>query len=361
MSEPLAPIAVGATYRSIQPQHNFFKMDSKYYYIKSVPERSSHLDKITYPLSGDEIIAEHGVYVYVILRINEQNIVYAKPTLSIQEIQTKHMELISDIKDKLEVPFETGPDGSPILYLLYAGEMKVEITDEITVNFNFLSGTYMSERIDPNEPKGNDEIAIQIFRDNISVGVKYQYLKGTLSLITNKNIPPSHELIAELIHSGAVIYVVVNTEGLNENPTEQYRELNRMIIDKFTYYPPRLLQIERQCDTLIDMAMRQPIKGSSEEDKTQKIKERDEKIIKYIEKKENDILKLNESLQFDKYFKIIEPSSSEEIPPNIQTQDELHESLKSIGKGGRRRQKTRNRNKFGRRQKTRNRKSFYYN
>jgi len=289
----IEPQAITPTYMPVSPQHSLIRLNGDYYYIKSVPDRSEYIDKITYPLTRDEIIAEPGIYVYVIVGdpITNEPLLFAKKTLSIQEIQTKHMELLSDIVDKLKIPITT---------LYYAGEIMVEInTANIIVKFNFLSGTYMENKINPDDPQGNDVIVAEILKRNIGElsdkPILYEYLPGIKSLINIQHLPASMDLITNLLHSGAEIYKL-SKEKID--PTLNYGKIKKMIDDRFLYYQARKNQINNYYDFMNRSANPDKVL-QNEALRTQKLKDLDDSIL------------------FDKYFVRSFPEAVDEIPPRI--------------------------------------------
>jgi hypothetical protein len=286
----IEPQEITPTYIPLLPQNDLIKLNDDYYYIKSVPNRSEYIDKITYPLRGDEIIAESGIYIYVIVGhpITNEPLLFAKRTLSIQEIQTKHMELLSDIVDKLKIPITT---------LYYAGEIMVEInTDNIIVKFNFLSGTYMEDKINPDDPQGNDVRVIEILKRNIGQlnssdkPILYEYLPGIKSLINNQNLPVSMDLITNLLYSGAEIYKLSKE---NIDPTCNFGKIKQMISDRFVYYQPRKAQINKYFDYMKSRGL--PNEAL----------------------RDKQLLDLDNSILFDKYFVRYVPDAVDEIPPRI--------------------------------------------
>ena len=283
----IEPQAITPTYIPISPQNDLIKLNDDYYYINSVPNRSEYIDKITYPLTGDEIIAEPGIYIYVIVGdpITNEPLLFAKRTLSLQEIQTKHMELLSDIADKFEIPITT---------LYYAGEIMVEInTDKIIVKFNFLSGTYMEDKIHPNDPQGNDVRVIEILKRNIGETdkpIRYEYLPGFQSLINNQNLHVSMDFITDLLHSGAEIYKLSKE---NIDPTWNFGKIKQMINDRFVYYQPRKSQINKYFDYMKSRGL--PNEAL----------------------RDKQLFDLENSILFDKFFVRYIPDAVDEIPSRI--------------------------------------------
>ena len=111
-------------------------------------------------LVDDEIIADPGVYCWILGEITNpgETHIYAKKSESIQEIQSKHVNIVREIMLSDEVK---GLHGCGFK-VLYAGEVKVEINKKgrVSLEFNFLSGTFMADR--PDISSGNHADAINI-------------------------------------------------------------------------------------------------------------------------------------------------------------------------------------------------------
>jgi hypothetical protein len=225
----ITPQEIDTTYIQMGAEQNVVKIDGNYYYFKAMPKRSPFIDKITYILEGDELISEPGVYVYVIVGnpINNKPILFSKKVVSPQEIQTKHNDLLSDVHDKL---------GLDINSLYYAGEIIVEIHgDEIILKFNYLSGTYMIDIIDPDDPKENVQFVIDILQSELkNPNIIYEYVPGLQTFITSQRVPLTLSIIQDLLHSGANIYVIDEATqlqyGLNTIP-----KVKRIISDEYNY------------------------------------------------------------------------------------------------------------------------------
>ena len=278
----ITPQEVDTTYSQMGAEQNIMKIDGIYYYIKSTPKRSPFIDKMTYVLEGDELISEPGVYVYIIVKNPKNNkpILFSKRVISLQEIQTKHNDLLSDLYDKL---------GLDITSLYYAGEMIVEmIRDKIILKFNYLSGTYMQDRIDPNDPKQNVEVVIQILQHELkNPNIIYEYVPGLQTFITSQRVPLTLSIIQDLLHAGGDIYVIDEATqlqyGLNTIP-----KIKRIISDESTYIAKKNV-INRKYDTLIKL----PINES--------------KIPELEEQRLIELQKLEDTNLFNKVFVKLEP------------------------------------------------------
>ena len=246
----IAPQDISTTYGQMGVQNEVIAINGDYYYITKVPPQSEFIDKITPLLEDDEIISEPGFYVYVIVSNPENSspMLFAKRIISSQEIQTKHNDLLSDI----------GKHGINITQLYYAGEMIVEMDrdrEHIHIKFNFLSGTYMSGIINPDDPQEHSEQVINIFKDKFkSDKITYEYVPGITSFITNANIPLTLESIEDFLQSGAEIlklrkedthdiFVAGDTESIKLNKVKN-------IILKSKFYPSKVIETNRRFDAL---------------------------------------------------------------------------------------------------------------
>lgn len=121
------------------------------------------ISEMNHLLEGDEIIAEPGVYCWVLGEITNpgETHIYAKKSESIQEIQSKHINIVREImlSDSVKDVHDCG------FKILYAGEVKVEINKKgrVSLEFNFLSGTFMADRDDMSEGKVADAINITLY------------------------------------------------------------------------------------------------------------------------------------------------------------------------------------------------------
>jgi len=129
---------------SVAIEKNVFQYNGKWYVIykdcdnmtNDVIEELSPLKKLDDPLSN---YLEPGVYVWVISSDTSGSIhLYAKKTIFVQEIQTKHHNIIYDLQNDKD-------PGIVLNELYYAGELQVD-GDVKQINLNFLSGSYMLDR-----------------------------------------------------------------------------------------------------------------------------------------------------------------------------------------------------------------------
>jgi hypothetical protein len=278
----ISPQEVDTTYSQMGAEQNIIKVDGIYYYIKSTPKRSPFIDKITYILEGDELISEPGVYTYIIVKNPKNNkpILFSKRVISLQEIQTKHNDLLSDLYDKL---------GLDITSLYYAGEMLLEMKgDTIFLKFNYLSGTYMQGIIDPDDPKQNVEVVIEILQHELKYpNIIYEYIPGLQTFITSHRVPLTLSIIQDLLHAGADIYIIDEATqvqyGLNTIP-----KIKRIISEEFTFVAKKNM-INRKYDALIKL----PTNKS--------------KIHELEEQKLIELQKLEDTNLFNKVFIKLEP------------------------------------------------------
>ena len=242
----ISPQEIDTDYVQTGAEQNVVKIDGNYYYFKSMSKRSPFIDKITYILQGDELISEPGVYVYAIVGnpTNNEPMLFSKRVVSPQEIQTKHNDLLTDIHLEL---------GLDIKLLFYAGEMIVEMHgDLITLKFNYLSGTYMKDIIDPDDPKENVPFVIDILKSELkTTNIIYEYVPGLQTFITSQRVPLTLSIIQDLLHSGANIYVIDEATqlqyGLNTIP-----KIRKIITDEY-YYIPRKDTINIKYDSLVKL------------------------------------------------------------------------------------------------------------
>jgi len=207
-----------------------------------------------------------------------------------------------DISTKLEIPFTE---------LLYAGEMMVELNiEEVNVKFNFLSGSFMLDVIDPDNPKGNDEIVIDILKRNIGVTdssgkpIRYEYISGLKTLITSSNIPLSLDFIFELVESGAEVYVLPK-EKIDSRMT--FGKINDIIYKKFSYYQAKKNQINREFELLKNAGRPNEVE------------------------RERQLQELENSIIFDKVFVKLEPHVLKEIAPEANPHEAFEFEFSKLG------------------------------
>ena len=98
---------------------------TEYFRIDINNLENPQISKMNALLEGDEIIAEPGVYCWVLGEITNpgETHIYAKKSESIQEIQSKHVNIVREImlSDNVKGVHECG------FKVLYAGEVKVKI------------------------------------------------------------------------------------------------------------------------------------------------------------------------------------------------------------------------------------------
>jgi len=252
----ITPQEIDTKYVQMSAEQKVVKIDGNYYYFKAFPKRSPFIDKITYILEGDELISEPGVYVYVIvgnpdIKLSYEDkdklpmpMLFSKRVVSPQEIQTKHNDLLTDVHLEL---------GLDINFLYYAGEMIVEMQgDAIILKFNYLSGTYMIDIIDPDDPKQNVPVVIDILQSELkNPNIIYEYIPGLQTFITSQKIPLTLSIIQDLLHSGADIYVI-NEETQLQYGLNTIAKVKRIISEEYNYIARKNV-INRQYDTLIKL------------------------------------------------------------------------------------------------------------
>ena len=191
------PLDNCSSYKPMGIQQNVFELNNKYFYIKDIPERSLQINKITYLLDHDELV-EPGIYVYVIVSstsaqspyVSNTPTLFYKETLSNQEIQTKHNDLLYDIcnlknkKRKIDninsdehIKYQFQPDK-----IYFAGEFKYYIDNKKnTIEFNFFSGTYMVDIINAMNPKPEQIYnCIEIFKKTLNNKFKINFTNQPL-------------------------------------------------------------------------------------------------------------------------------------------------------------------------------------
>ena len=147
---------------TVSIEKNVFEYNNKWYVIyKKCDNMNNQVIENLSPLlvldNPDNNNLDTGVYVWVIATDKDDNIhLYAKKTLFLQEIQTKHNNLVYDLQNnKLpNIRFNE---------LYYAGELQINNEEELKkLNFNFLSGSYMLGRT-PDTPELR-EIVLEFFK-----------------------------------------------------------------------------------------------------------------------------------------------------------------------------------------------------
>jgi hypothetical protein len=125
------------------------------FFVMTVPSTMPETEQMTSKMGGllenDEILADNGIYCYVIcqltqtkedtLNVSNEIKFVAKKVNTIQEVHTAHGYILRDLKQIVKA--ETGKD--PAVIVLYAGELRIKTTKRKNkkVSYNFMSGTYM--------------------------------------------------------------------------------------------------------------------------------------------------------------------------------------------------------------------------
>jgi len=132
-----------------------------------------------------------GVYTWILFTDTEGEYQFvAKKALTIQELSTKHSDIITNVLDELST-------------IHFAGEL---LKKDEYVEINFLSGSYMAglfESVEPLEvPKIHNE-AIEFLNERI--GLTFTDQREVKTLITRNNIVYTHDNIQLLLAYGAII------------------------------------------------------------------------------------------------------------------------------------------------------------
>jgi hypothetical protein len=175
-------------------------------------------------LLDDEIIADPGVYCWVLGEITNpgETHIYAKKSESIQEIQSKHINIVrevmlsTDLKDVHECGFK----------ILYAGEVKVEINKKgsVSLEFNFLSGTFMAERDDISSRNIADAINITLYYFATILGTRRINYDGSYETFITRQMRKDD--ILNYMSLGANIYRYPTEEAFKDSSRLQRKKMN---------------------------------------------------------------------------------------------------------------------------------------
>lgn len=222
-------------YKPMAIQNDVFELDNNYYYIESIPSRNPQIDKITPLLQHDELV-EDGIFVYVIVSFSsalspfssalspyspDTPTLFFKQTLSSQEIQTKHSDVLYDIcnlQKESDTPTHTNKkakiessESNELKQIFkpnriyYAGEFKYN-KKEKKVQFNFFSGTFMADFIDALSPElEQKKNCTKIFKKSIGRGITFEFTDKPF--INHENSPITKTKLNDFLYAGAIIYV----------------------------------------------------------------------------------------------------------------------------------------------------------
>jgi hypothetical protein len=201
--------------------------DTEYFRIDIPHLENPRISEMNSLLEGDEIIAEPGVYCWVLGEITNpgETHIYAKKSESIQEIQSKHANIVREVmlSDEVKGVHECG------FKILYAGELRVEINKRgrVSLEFNFLSGTFMADRDDMSEGKVADAINITLYYfANIFHPERIKY-NGTYQTFVTRKM--TKDDILNYMELGANIYRYTTEEQFKESSRLDRQKLNEII------------------------------------------------------------------------------------------------------------------------------------
>jgi len=166
-----------------------------YFYNFSLSDENQKLIMKEIPLVRNNELAtsSNGVYTWIIFTDNEGEYQFvAKKVLTIQELSTKHHNIVRDILDELST-------------IHFAGELLKKDDD---IEINFLSGSYMAvpfEDMKPVEIQGIHNNAINFLNQRFDTRLKFTDQREVETLITRENIVYTHGNIKLLLEYGAII------------------------------------------------------------------------------------------------------------------------------------------------------------
>jgi hypothetical protein len=191
-------------------------------------------EKINPLLEDDDIYTgDEGVYTWIIGTKLNRNLqsdgeptscdvsklhLWCKKTQSVQEIRTKHADIIySSISKKNYEEFDV--EYNIIDYLLYAGELVLKrMNDKYNILINFLSGTYMSDVVNAENPSNyTKECVTNVFKKfsedyGINANDVQIIFDTTLKTNINDEYQMTESLMDQFIHRGAKIYKFENKQ-----------------------------------------------------------------------------------------------------------------------------------------------------
>lgn len=170
------------------------KIGNKFYHFEMSDEKQQCLrEKIPLVWNNDIIKTSDGVYTWFIFTDKKgKSHFVAKKALTIQEISTKHSNIISDILDNLET-------------IHYAGEFNKRCN---SIDINFLSGTYMAasfENLSATDVIDTKNEAVTFLNKKFEGLLVFTDQDKADTFITAKNIIYTRENIELLLDCGAII------------------------------------------------------------------------------------------------------------------------------------------------------------
>ena len=200
---------------------------SEYFRVDIPHLENPRISKMDDLLVDDEIIADPGVYCWVLGEITNpgETHIYAKKSGTIQEIQSKHANIVREVmlSDEVKGVHECG------FKILYAGELRVEINKRglVSLEFNFLSGTFMADREDI--IKGHVADAIDITLYYFATIFKTNRIKYDGSYKTFVTRKMTKDDILNYMALGANIYRFSTEEAFKESSRLDRKKLNEII------------------------------------------------------------------------------------------------------------------------------------
>ena len=160
--------------------------------------------------------------------------IWSKPSVSIQEIESKHGTILQELIDNyndISQAFATGrrPDDTKLYdnaidQLYYAGEMKYNYdTNELSINF--LSGTYMNGIIDCRNPPEQTISCIKRFLEE-KIGIDNVVIDKSCESYINQKM--TMELLNLYANNGIPVYVFDNKTN-SDNYLQKPRNINILI------------------------------------------------------------------------------------------------------------------------------------
>lgn len=289
-SPEFIPLDNCSSYKPMGIQNNVFELNDQYFYIKDIPARNNRIDKITPLLEHDELV-EHGIYVYVIVSstsaqspyFSNTPTLFYKETLSNQEIQTKHSDLLYDIcnlkNKKRKIDNINSDSNEHIKYkfqpdkIYFAGEFKYYIKNKKkTIEFNFLSGTYMAGFIDAMYPKPEQTYnCIKIFEQTLQTLRRKIDITFTTNLMLN-DFKITSSILNDFLHAGAEIYVA---------PKSAFNDINQIqkLINNYLFIDAHISQAKKQLVSNIRFSTTQEEKDLHQKNYDTKIIELQKNIL----------------------------------------------------------------------------------
>uniref|UniRef100_A0A6C0LSQ5 Uncharacterized protein n=1 Tax=viral metagenome TaxID=1070528 RepID=A0A6C0LSQ5_9ZZZZ len=231
------------------------KIGNYFYHFEMSDDKQQCLrEQIPLLWNNDITKASDGVYTWFIFTDTKNKSQFvAKKALTIQEISTKHSNIISDILDDLQT-------------IHYAGEFKKTCN---SIEINFLSGTYMAAAFET-----LSSVTDVINTKNEAVTFLNKKFKGQLvftdqnkadTFITVKNITYTRENIELLLDCGATIKRFetgmlcrkYNNRHIDRIRAETIHDMNVRVWERlggtkpvFNYIPPSIIHVDITLENL---------------------------------------------------------------------------------------------------------------